>query len=216
MTEKPEPAVGKSNSKPGLIIVYTGDGKGKTSAALGLCARALGAGWRVAFVQFIKAWTVNEHRFLAKISPLFNSKIQLPSENPIDGFTGDKLTFYKGGLGFFDAGKDSARDASGKPITGARHRAAAHRTFDFALDAASSGDYDLIILDEICNAVNDRLLTADDLKKLIERRNKPTSLCLTGRGWPAQLNDNADIITNMTKVKHCYDAGILAKSGIDY
>jgi cob(I)alamin adenosyltransferase len=72
-------------TKQSVVIVYTGDGKGKTSASLGLLARGLGNDWRVAFIQFIKHWEVNEHKFIATIQKLF----------------GDKLFFYKGGKGFY-------------------------------------------------------------------------------------------------------------------
>jgi cob(I)alamin adenosyltransferase len=182
-------------TKKSVVVVYTGEGKGKTSASIGLMARALGSDWRVAFVQFIKTWEVGEHRFIKRISQEF----------------GDSLVFYKGGKGFFDAGQLSAKGVSKQ-----QHVEAAQRTLEFAIAAADSGNYELVICDEINNAVNDGLLKVSDVKKLIERRDKSTSLCLTGRNFPPSLKKSADILTNMQKVKHHYDDKFLANPGIDY
>lgn len=191
----------KPRQKPSVVIVYTGDGKGKTSASIGLVVRALGVGWRVAFVQFIKSWTVSEHKFFAKIQPLF----------------GDQFVFYKGGKGFVNLGEHSAHDKkSGAEISFTEHRRAAQETLNFAQTCVSSGKFDLVVCDEINNAVVEKLITTDDLRALLDARNRKTSLCLTGRNWPAELNDRADIITNMTKTKHHFDEGFLANVGIDY
>lgn len=181
--------------KDSVVVVYTGDSKGKTSASIGLMARALGRGWRVAFVQFIKEWEVGEHIFIKKIAPVF----------------GDKLTFYKGGKGFYKAG-----DISPKDVTEQDHRDAARATFEFALTCATSGEYDLVICDEINNAVNDELITAQDLETLLNERTPTTSLCLTGRQFPQELLPKVDIATNMTKIKHHFDNKFLANKGIDY
>ncbi len=187
--------------KPSVVLVYTGEGKGKTSAAIGLCCRALGAGKRVAFVQFIKSWTVSEHKFFAKLAPVY----------------GDKFTFYKGGKGFFHAGSDSAKNhTTGKKVSDSEHLEAARTTLEFATLAATSGDYDLVICDEINNAAHDGLIGFDDLKTLLRERSFKTSLCLTGRNWPEELNGYADIITEMKKIKHHYDDGFLAQEGIDF
>lgn len=182
-------------TKDSVVIVYTGDSKGKTSASIGLMCRALGRGWRVAYVQFIKDWEVGEHTFIHTIGPLFK----------------DRLTFYKGGKGFFNAGEISAKN-----ISAAEHEAAAAKTYGFALQCATSGDYDLVICDEINNAVYDGLLEHRQLEALISTRSKKTSLCLTGRNFPTDLLDNVDIATNMTKIKHHFDDKFLANKGIDY
>lgn len=181
--------------KPSVVLVYTGEGKGKTSAAVGLLGRSLGAGWKVAFIQFIKAWTVSEHNFFDAIAPAYV----------------DKFTFYKGGRGFFNAG-----DKSAKGVSDEEHLSAARETFNFAMNLASSGDYDLIICDEVNNAVHDKLLSVDDLQDLIEKRASKTSLCLTGRNFPTELLLKVDIATEMRKIKHHYDDGFLASKGIDF
>jgi len=93
---------------------------------------------------------------------------------------------------------------------------AAKETFETALACASSGEYDLVICDEINNAVHDGLLKISDIKKLILSRNKGTSICLTGRDFPDKLLPLTDIATNMTKLKHHFDDKFLANKGIDY
>ena len=181
--------------KASVVVVYDGEGKGKTSASLGLMARALGSGWRVAFVQFIKHWTVGEHHFLEKVAGLYQGK----------------LTFEKGGRGFYNAAELSAAGVSEED-----HRRSALATYDFALKAASSGKYNLVICDEINNAVNDGLLTVGQLETLLRRRQPDVSLCLTGRGFPDELLPLVDIATEMKKVKHHFDDKFLANEGIDY
>jgi cob(I)alamin adenosyltransferase len=180
--------------KDSVVVVYTGEGKGKTSASLGLMARALGAEWKVAYVQFIKAWEVNEHKFIQKILPLYDGQ----------------LTFKKGGAGFYNAGELSSKASEEE------HRAHAAETYDFAYACATSGDYSLVICDEINNAVHDGLLTQKQLETLIAKKHPATSLCLTGRHFPEKLLDRVDIATNMTKLRHHYDDGFVANNGIDY
>lgn len=182
-------------TKESVVVVYTGEGKGKTSASLGLMIRALGADWKVAYVQFIKHWKVNEHKFIEKIGPVF----------------GEQLYFYKGGAGFYHAGELSA-----KGISDDQHHKMAEETFQIALKCAKSGDYDIVICDEINNAVHDGLLDEKKLIKLIQERSPKTSLCLTGRNYPSELLEYADIASNMTKLKHHFDDKFLANSGIDF
>ncbi|HEV2402831.1 MAG TPA: cob(I)yrinic acid a,c-diamide adenosyltransferase [Candidatus Saccharimonadales bacterium] len=182
-------------TKESVVIVYTGEGKGKTTASLGLLVRALGNRWNVAFIQFIKYWGVSEHIFIRDIMPLFK----------------DQLYFYKGGKGFYNAGKLSA-----KTVTKAQHMQAAKETYQEAMQAAGSGDYDLVICDEINNAVHDGLLSQAQLKNLIEKRAPKTSLCLTGRDFPQRLLPLVDIATNMAKLKHHFDDKFLANKGIDF
>lgn len=181
--------------KQSVVVVYTGAGKGKTSAGLGLMARALGRGWKVAFVQFIKDWEVGEHTFIHKIQPVYK----------------DKLIFYKGGKGFFNAGELSA-----EKVSPAEHKKAARQTYDFAYKCATSGKYDLVICDEINNAAHDGLFPRSLLGKIIKNRHEKTSLCLTGRNFPPDLLEYADIATDMRKLKHHFDDKFLANEGIDF
>lgn len=182
-------------TKDSVVLVYTGEGKGKTSASLGLMIRALGSRWNVAFIQFIKYWGVGEHVFIRDIEPIYK----------------DQLYFYKGGKGFYDAG-----DLSPEHITKEQHIQAAEETFNEALQAVGSGAYQLVICDEINNAIHDGLLRTSHLQKLFDARHASTSLCLTGRDFPKEFLDQADIVTNMSKVKHHFDDKFLANQGIDY
>lgn len=175
--------------------MYTGEGKGKTSAGLGLLVRALGTRWNVAFIQFIKHWGVGEHVLIRDILPLYK----------------DQLHFYKGGKGFYNAGELSAEF-----VTPEQHKAAAQETYAEALKCATSGAYDLVICDEINNATHDGLLSHAQLKKLITSKAPNTSLCLTGRDFPKDLLPLTDIATNMTKIKHHFDQQFLANKGIDF
>lgn len=181
--------------KDSVTVVYTGNGKGKTSAAVGLMARALGRGWTVAFVQFIKTWPVGEHNFIDTILPLYDKQ----------------LTFHKGGKGFFNAG-----DISEKGVSEDEHRKAALTTYEFALKCSTSGEYGLVICDEINNAVHDGLLSEAQLRQLLETKHPTTSLCLTGRHFPRELLGLTDITTSMGKIRHHFDDKFLANEGIDY
>lgn len=181
--------------KKSVVVVYTGESKGKTSASIGLLCRALGRGQKVAYIQFIKHWEVGEHTFIRKIQPLF----------------ADSLYFYRGGKGFYNAG-----ELSEATITEDEHKKAAQETLGEAIAASQSGEYDVVICDEINNAVHDGLLKKDDLRRLIEKRHTNTSLCLTGRNFPKDLIELTDIATNMTKLKHHFDDKFLANKGIDY
>jgi cob(I)alamin adenosyltransferase len=182
-------------TKDSVVVVYTGEGKGKTSASVGLLARSLGNGWKAAYIQFIKHWNVGEHDFIHKIEPVF----------------GSKLLFYKGGKGFYDAGNLSAKNVSQE-----EHKQAAKDTFEVALKAAQSGEFDIVICDEINNAAHHKLIPKTSIKKLIGTRSPKTSLCLTGRDFPEEYLPMVDIATNMTKIKHHFDSKFLANKGIDF
>ena len=182
-------------NRESVVIVYTGDGKGKTTAGLGLMTRALGNRSKVAFIQFIKYWGVSEHVFIRDIQNLYK----------------DQLYFYKGGKGFYKAGELSAEH-----VSEAQHKKAALATYKKALAVSTSGEYDLVICDEINNAVHDGLISQKQLEALIKNRAKNTSLCLTGRNYPTKLLELADIATDMTKLKHHFDDQYLANKGIDF
>lgn len=182
-------------TKDSVVVVYTGEGKGKTTASLGLMVRALGNRSNVAFIQFIKYWGVSEHVFIRDIQGLFK----------------DQLYFYKGGKGFYEAG-----ELSEQHVTEKQHKQAALETYKKALACAVSGEYSLVICDEINNAAHDGLLSVNQLKALIKKRSPKTSLCLTGRNFPKNLIEYVDIVTDMTKIKHHFDERFLANKGIDF
>lgn len=176
--------------KKGLLIVHTGDGKGKTTAALGLAMRAWGDGLRVLILQFIKGgWIYGE---LCTITAL----------KEING----KIDVRQCGLGFTKKGD---RDE-------AEHRAAAKKALEQAEQEIESGKWNLIILDEINYAVKFGLIREEELLSLVEKRPEALHLVCTGRDALPSLIDRADLVTEMHLVKHPYQKGVKAQKGIEF
>ena len=170
--------------RQGHIHIYTGDGKGKTTAAIGLTVRALGAGWRVGWFQFLKARPSGENRVLRKIP----------------------------GLRLRRFGRSAW--IIGPPRPADRERAAAGLR---ALSAAlASGDYDLIVADELCSAVQLRVVRERDVLACLRQRPSGVELVLTGRGATPRLLGAADLVTEMRARKHYYARGVPARRGIEY
>lgn len=173
----------------GLVIVYTGNGKGKTTSALGICLRAVGHGRRVAIIQFIKSdWEYGEIQALKMLSP----EVRL-----------DRL-----GAGCIGIMGDE------KPIE--EHKKAARHALKVSQEAVSSGLYDIVILDEINIAVDKELITVASLLSLIESKPQNIDLVLTGRYADRAIIDAADLVTEMKEIKHPFRKGIPARKGIDY
>ncbi len=179
--------------RKGWVLVYTGDGKGKTSAALGNVFRALGHGWRVLVVQFLKGdW------------PVVFGELESAKAHP-------KLEILQLGKGFVKIMGDK------KPFE--EHRAAAVQALDLARRKIFSGDYDLVVLDEVNCAVDTlgvRLVELDDLVAILRQKPAHTHLILTGRGAKKEIIDLADLVTEMKEIKHPYQKGETAQKGIDY
>ncbi len=184
-------------TKDAVVVVYTGEGKGKTSASVGLLARALGRGWSVAYIQFVKTWETGESKFIEAVQE--------------SGIYKDKLFYFRGGKGFYNAGEISAEN-----VSESEHKKAASDTYEIAIEKALSGDWDLVICDEINNSVHDGLLPKKYLEDLLKNHHAKTSICVTGRNFPQDLVKLTDIATNMTKIKHHFDDKFLANKGIDY
>lgn len=172
----------------GLVIVYFGDGKGKTTAALGIILRAVGHGYRVALVQFIKSNTNSGE--LKALRGLANVDI------------------YVGGLGFVGIMGDK-RSAE-------EHKIRAVETLKLATEYLKSGRYYVVVLDEVNCAVNAGLLTSEEVISAVRQRSEFTSVVLTGCKAPEEFIKEADIATEMKKVKHIFDEGYIAKIGIDF
>ncbi len=169
----------------GLILVYTGDGKGKSSSAFGIITRALGWGQSVGVVQFIKGkWISGERQFFTKLG-------SVDWHTMGDGFTWDT--------------QDRERDI-----------AAAEAAFDKASEMMASGDYDLIVLDEINIALRYDYLPVDTVLTSLQARSKRTTVVLTGRDAKTELCEYADLVSEMREVKHPFKAGIKAQRGIDF
>lgn len=172
----------------GLTIIYTGEGKGKTTAALGLALRASGYQKKVLIIQFGKAWFTGEVAAVKKLEP----EVQL----------------IQGGLGFVKIAGDKL------PLS--EHKKKARETFDQLYQEVRSDKWDLVIADELIGAVSSRLLPLSDALKLIKNKPGRLDLVLTGHHAPQELIDQADLVTEMVSIKHPFEKGFLAKEGIDY
>jgi len=192
----------------GYVQVYTGNGKGKTTAALGLAIRALGAGKRVLFLQFMKTLEYSEHKVMAKLAP-----------NLIVESVGKPFFIAKGGM-LSDKECEKWRDKlvifpPGQPP--ADYLAIVAAGLNRAKEAVESGEYDLVVLDEVICALYFGLLRWEDLLALIDSKAANTELVLTGRGAPRELLERADLVTEMKEIKHYYATqGVEARLGIDY
>ena len=177
----------------GLVIVYTGNGKGKTSAALGNVFRALGHGWKVLVIQFFKGdW------------PVVFGELESAKAHP-------NLEILQLGKGFVKIMGDK------KPFS--EHQSAANEAIAFAKDKIYSGKYDLVVLDEVNYAIDYldvRLVELKDVLEIIEKKPKQTHLILTGRDAKKEIIDRADLVTEMKEIKHPFQKGIPAQKGIDY
>jgi cob(I)alamin adenosyltransferase len=173
----------------GLVVVYTGKGKGKTTAALGIVLRAVGHGYRVGMVQFIKGeWYYGELTSSKRLEPEF-----------------EMIAAGKGFVGIID---------DDHPIE--EHQKAAREAVEMVKDKMASGQYDVMVLDEINYAVKLNLVTVDDVLEIIAARPEKTTLVLTGNYAHEKVIEAADLVTEMREIKHPYKKGIKAKKGIDF
>lgn len=174
-----------------LVIVLTGDGKGKTTAAFGQALRAAGAGLRVAIVQFIKgSWQTGEIRAL--------ERTELP------------ILIERTGRGFTIEGLRDPRIPISDHAEAARHGLAR------AYEHVGSGDRDLVVLDEIFGAVSAGLIAESDIHGLLDARHPGVHVVLTGRGAPASVIARADLVSEIRLVKHPYERGVDAQLGIEF
>lgn len=174
--------------KNGLVHVYTGDGKGKTTAALGVALRVLGWGGRVIVVQFIKGYpNIGEAKFAEEFGDRF----------ALRQFASDDVRTI-------DAGKVQQRKQE------------AQAALEFAEEAVSSGDWDLVILDEVNNAMHYGLVEVARVSEFARCKPERMELILTGRYAPQEIIDLADYVTEMRAVKHPLERGLPAREGVDY
>ncbi len=179
----------KKEEKRGLLLVYTGNGKGKTTAALGMCVRAVGYKWRVCIIQFVKgSWKYGELKGIKQLEPLV-----------------ELHTVGEGFVGIVDDTKDFEE-----------HRQAAKEGLRFASEKIQSGEYPLVILDELNVALDLGLVSDEDVEQLVEAKPEKQHLVITGRAARQWLIDKADLVTEMREIKHPYQQGILAQKGIDW
>ena len=171
----------------GYVQVYTGNGKGKTTASIGLTLRALGAGMKVLFAQLIKGSKYSEIKMLERISDF-----------------GGSITFKQYGEGRFIMGSPSESE-----------KEAAKAGLEEIRTAMRSGAYDLVVLDEANVAAKLGLISCGDLISLIDDKPDMVELVLTGRGAPEELIERADLVTEMREIKHYYQKGVMARVGIE-
>ncbi|HMK33285.1 MAG TPA: cob(I)yrinic acid a,c-diamide adenosyltransferase [Nitrosopumilaceae archaeon] len=173
----------------GLVIVYTGKGKGKTTAALGIALRAVGYNQKVCMLQFIKgSWHYGEMTSSKRLEPEF-----------------DLTAIGKGFVGIID-------DKS--PIE--EHKKIAEEALRVAQKKINSREYNIIILDEINYAIKLGLINLEDVLEIISNKPKSVSLVLTGNYARDEVIERADLVTEMREIKHPFKSGIKAKKGIDF
>jgi len=171
----------------GLIEVYTGDGKGKTTAAFGLALRALGRNKSVIIFQFLKPPDTPSGEVIA-----------LKKAYP-------ETEIIQGGRERFVIGRPEEEDIL-----------LAKTLLEKIILAVSSGEYDIIIVDEVFPAYKAGVISIEDIKKIIQKKSSNTELVLTGRGAPEEILKEVDLITEMKEVKHPYYKGVKAREGIEF
>lgn len=175
--------------KDGLVIVYTGGGKGKTTASLGMALRAVGHGHKICMIQFIKgSWSYGEMNSVKRLEP--------------------ELEFIISGKGFVGIIDDKSPKED--------HIKIAQEAVKISEQKIKSGKYDLVILDEINYAVNLGLVNIKDVINLIKSKPEKLNLVLTGNHAKPEIVELADLVTEMKEIKHPFKSGIKAKKGIDF
>jgi cob(I)alamin adenosyltransferase len=175
--------------KKGLVQVYTGNGKGKTTAALGQAFRSAGRGLNVYMVQFLKSNDTGELHSAKRLYPQF------------------QIFRFEKPRGFFWTLTDKEKLELKKDV---------QKAFQFCKKAVSGSECDILIMDEIMGALHGELLNIEEVLELI--RNKPDNLeiIMTGRNVPQKIMESADLVTEMVEVKHYFKQGIPAREGIEY
>jgi len=172
--------------RKGLIIVNTGDGKGKTTAALGVALRAAGYDFKVSMIQFIKGkWRPGEVRVASRLAPNFEI---IPM-----------------GLGFTWLSKDIERD-----------KTEAQNGWRLAKEKISSDSYDIVILDELTHAISHGFIPVGDVVQTLKNKREMLHVIITGRDAPKEIIEIADLVTEMRLIKHPYEKGVIAQRGIEF
>jgi len=172
--------------KKGLLIVFTGNGKGKTTAALGLALRAFGHNFRVCIIQFVKGkWKTGEMMAAGRFEGI--------------------MDFFVKGRGFLFNSKDIVRD-----------REAAKEAWKFAKGVMTSLQYRMVILDELSYLIKYKMIEEDEVVDFLSKKRADLHVIVTGRDAPDSLIDLADLVTEMREIKHPFKSGIKAQKGIEF
>lgn len=172
--------------KKGYIHIYTGNGKGKTTAALGLALRAAGSGLKTFIVMFMKDFSYGEIKSIKHLSDWIR----------LEQYGNDAFVFRK-------------QQPENKDLKAAR------QALKKTQEAMLSAEYDIVILDEICVAIHYALLKTQDVLSLLRVKPQPVELILTGRYCPPELIEKADLVTEMQEIKHYYQKDAVARKGIE-
>jgi cob(I)alamin adenosyltransferase len=176
----------KERLSKGMIQVYTGDGKGKTTCALGLALRAVGQGFQVYMIQFLKGRETGEAQAAARLSPEMTLR-------------------YFGRPGLVNLRSPSPQDV-----------ALVREAWDLARKVLAAGEHDLVILDEINLVLTHHLIPPDEALEVLRQRPPWVEVVLTGRQAPEELVALADLVTEMRPIKHYYQAGVKSRRGIEW
>ena len=172
--------------KKGYVHIYTGNGKGKTTAALGQALRAAGSGLTTFIVMFMKDFSYGEIQMIKYLSDWIK----------LEQYGNDAFVFRK-------------------QLPDNEDKKAARLALKRAREAMLSTKYDIVILDEVCVAIHFGLLKTEDVLSLIDEKPEPIEPILTGRYCPPELIENADLVTEMQEIKHYYQKGVAARKGIE-
>lgn len=175
--------------KKGCVQIYTGPGKGKTTAAIGLGIRAVGSGLKVDMVQLLKCSDCGELHSLCKFDPDF------------------KIHRFEKPRGFFWTLSDEEKQELKEDVK---------EGFEYCKKAAHDGSCDVLIIDEMMGALNNKLLNVDEVVDFIKNKPDEIEIVMTGRDVPQEIADVADLITEMKDVKHYFENGVQARKGIEY
>ena len=183
--EDPRPGVSERERTESVMVLYTGDGKGKSSSAFGVMLRAVARDWQVAVIQFLKSddWSTGEEKI--------GKQLGVHWWTLGEGFTWDSQNLSK-------------------------DEATAKQAWQQAREILLSGKYQLVILDEITYPLNWGWIDEAEVIDALSDRSSKVNVVATGRDAPASLMEIADTVTDMQKVKHIYDTGVMAKAGLDY
>ena len=184
--EKVDQRIAEATTETGIMVVLTGNGKGKSSSAFGMVMRALGYGQKVGVVQFIKG------------QQLSGEEIYIRDRCP-------EVAFYQMGTGFTWNTQDRTGDIE-----------AAERTWAVAESLLSDAEYDLVVLDELTYMIGYHYLEEERVLSAIQNRPKEQSVIVTGRGGGSALQALADTVSEVKEVKHAFKSGIKARKGVDF
>ncbi len=188
----------------GYIQIYTGNGKGKTTSAIGLAIRALGAGMRVMMIQFMKDPVYSEHKILSKLNGMTLKTFGKPFFIVYDDENLEKAKEWERKIVVFKKG-NPPKD----------YVELIRKGLQVAKEAVSNGEYDLVILDEINVVLHYELASIEEVEDILKSKKENVEVVLTGRYANEKLIDLADLVTEMKEIKHYYQKGVTSRKGIE-